>query len=155
MGLDVLSIRTVDEANVGALSIGRCVESIRTRFDGFNNLRPSPPPRGAPEMRNPLVGISSRLLVDAGNNHVRHDLSPSLYGDGTPARIVGPERVGYDVRLFEVNVSKSTSQSIRPQLTRAMRPPTIERMNAYTTGPGDILSPSQIRQYPLPPQAAL
>jgi hypothetical protein len=36
-----------------------------------------------------------------------------------------------------------------------MGPPRIEQMNAYTTGPREILIPSQIRQYPLPPQVAL
>ena len=40
-------------------------------------------------------------------------------------------------------------------LTCATRPPTIEQMDAYNPGPGEIVIPSQIRQYPLPPQAEL
>jgi hypothetical protein len=72
VGADIFSVWTIDHTNVSSVTAHICEERIGTSFNGRDDLLPRPVPTCSSEMRYSLVGIVSRLLVNACDLHVCH-----------------------------------------------------------------------------------
>jgi hypothetical protein len=68
----ILTIWAVYRAYVSPLAVSQSVERIGSLLYRINYLLSRPFPLRTPKMRDALMGIDSRLLVDARNSHVCH-----------------------------------------------------------------------------------
>jgi hypothetical protein len=74
LGPHGVAVRAVDDPDVGALAVDEREKGVRAALDRIDHLLPCPFPRGAAEVRNPLMGVVSRLFFDARYPYVCHQI---------------------------------------------------------------------------------
>jgi hypothetical protein len=71
VGTDIIAVGTLRDANIGPFAVYPRVESVGLVVDRGDDLLPGPFPAAAAEMRDALMRVVARLLVDAGYLNVR------------------------------------------------------------------------------------
>lgn len=72
MRLQILAVRSVDDAHRGHLAVDLRVEGVGVRFDGMDDLLPGQIPIGPAEVGDPFIGTRMRHFGNACHGAICH-----------------------------------------------------------------------------------